>query len=124
MVNGECVPIFSLRLAAYLMEQGYILDHTDTNKKDSRLKVYYFRLAPGIYGDMNGFKHRRDSGMENSTVLVYSRRLAQKLMRVGYRIDHTVKTNTGKKIYHFKPASGIEDMISDYKEGVKRNAER
>lgn len=64
MSSYKTIPVFTMRMATFLLEEGRILDHLDKDKRDPMRLVFYFRYAPGIHDDMNRF--RQKGGEDNA----------------------------------------------------------
>lgn len=64
MSKDRTIPVFTMRMATFLISEGWILDHLDKDNRDPMRLVFYFRNAPGIYDDMNRF--RQEGGEDNA----------------------------------------------------------
>ena len=64
MSKDKTIPVFTMRMATFLISEGWILAHLDKDKRDPMRLVFYFRDAPGIYDDMNRF--RQGEGNDNA----------------------------------------------------------
>lgn len=53
MEKIKTIPVFRARTAARLIEEGFVVDHTDKDQKCKSKLVYYFRYCPGIYDYLN-----------------------------------------------------------------------
>ena len=53
MEKVKTIPIFRAKLAARLIEEGFIVDHTDKNRENKNKLAYYFRFCPSIYDYLN-----------------------------------------------------------------------
>lgn len=53
MEKTKTIPVFNQKLVAKLLEEGFVVDHTDKNRKNKDKLVYFFRFCPGIYDILN-----------------------------------------------------------------------
>ncbi len=64
MSKDRTIPVFTMRMATFLLGEGWILDHLDKDKRDPMRLVFYFRNAPRIYDDIN--RLRQKEGKDNA----------------------------------------------------------
>lgn len=50
------IPVFSFKLARRLINKGYILNHTNKNNNYPKLKIYFFRDAPGLKDEIAAYQ--------------------------------------------------------------------
>lgn len=64
-INSICFPIYSLRLAGFLMQKGYILIDIKDHRNLPGRKVFYFKDTPQIRDSMREYSNNK---IENKAV--------------------------------------------------------
>jgi len=117
MEKVNTTPIFSLRIASRLMEEGYVIDHVDRNKNCKYLRVFYFRDTPGLKDDIERIKQELNRVKKDvPTIAVNKIGLAQRLLVRGYQIHHLGKNRDDHKqaVFYFVDIPGLQEAIDEY----------
>lgn len=61
-MNNKYYPVFSKNLAEQLFSAGFLLSHTDWNKKRRNMKVYYFAETPELRAAVETYRMEVRSG--------------------------------------------------------------